>query len=145
MFDDFLICVVIVGLGFVLVMGMLGSFVVWWCMVYFGDLILYVVILGVVFSFVFVMLFYLGMLVVVVGMVLLVVWLIGCGQGMDIVLGVIVYLVLVMGLVVVSFIFSLCVSLDSFLFGDIFVVMCVDLLWIWGGGLLVLGLLVWCW
>ncbi|MTH64616.1 metal ABC transporter permease [Paracoccus shanxieyensis] len=145
MLDDFLIRAVIAGLGLVLATGTLGSFVVWRRMAYFGDSTSHAAILGVALSFAFAMPFYLGTLAVAVGMALLVAWLTGRGQGMDTVLGVIAHSALAMGLVAASFIPSLRVSLDSFLFGDILAVTRADLLWIWGGGLLVLGLLVWRW
>jgi zinc transport system permease protein len=49
------------------------------------------------------------------------------------------------GLVAVSFVPSLRVNLESYLFGDILAVSRADLIWIWSGAILVLGLLIWRW
>lgn len=145
MLDDFLTRAVIAGLGLVLATGTLGSFVVWRRMAYFGDSTSHAAILGVALSFAFAMPFYLGTLLVAVGMALLVAWLTGRGQGMDTVLGVIAHTALATGLIAASFIPALRVNLDAFLFGDILAVTRSDLGWIWGGAIAVLGLLIWRW
>ncbi|MFT4013813.1 MAG: iron chelate uptake ABC transporter family permease subunit [Paracoccus sp. (in: a-proteobacteria)] len=145
MLDDFLTRAVIAGLGLVLATGTLGSFVVWRRMAYFGDSTSHAAILGVALSFAFAMPFYLGTLLVAVGMAVLVAWLTGRGQGMDTVLGVIAHSALATGLLAASFIPSLRVNLDAFLFGDILAVTRADLAWIWGGAAAVLALLVWRW
>lgn len=68
----------LVGIMFVCVVGLLGLFVVWCCMFYFGDMLVYVLLFGVVFGLLLdVNLFY----VVIVVMLLLVgglVWLEKC-------------------------------------------------------------------
>lgn len=145
MLDDFLTRAVIAGLGLVLATGTLGSFVVWRRMAYFGDSTSHAAILGVALSFAFAMPFYLGTLLVAVGMALLVAWMTGRGQGMDTVLGVIAHSALATGLLAASFIPALRVNLDAFLFGDILAVTRGDLAWIWGGAVAVLGLLLWRW
>ncbi len=145
MLDDFLTRAVVAGLGVVLATGTLGSFVVWRRMAYFGDSTSHAAILGIALSFAFAMPFYLGTLLVAVAMAVAVAWLTGRGQGMDTVLGVIAHSALAVGLLAASFIPALRVNLDAFLFGDILAVTRADLVWIWGGAALVLGLLIWRW
>lgn len=145
MLDDFLIRALLAGLGLVLATGTLGCFVVWRRMAYFGDSTAHAAILGVALSFVFAMPFYMGTLLVAVAMALAVAWLTARGQGMDTVLGVIAHSALALGLVAASFIPALRLNLESFLFGDILAVSRGDLLWIWGGAVLVLSLLIWRW
>ncbi|MDS9466049.1 iron chelate uptake ABC transporter family permease subunit [Paracoccus sp. MBLB3053] len=145
MLDDFMFRALFAGLGLVLATGTLGSFVVWRRMAYFGDSTAHAAILGVALSFAFAMPFYVGTLAVAVAMALLVAWLTARGQGMDTVLGVVAHSALALGLVAASLIPSLRVNLESFLFGDILAVTRSDLLWIWGGAALVLGVLLWRW
>ncbi|MFC3569381.1 metal ABC transporter permease [Paracoccus sp. TOH] len=145
MLDDFLTRAVLAGLGLVLATGALGSFVVWRRMAYFGDSTAHAAILGVALSFAFSLPIYLGTLGVAVAMALIVAQLTARGQSMDTVLGVLAHSALALGLVGVSFVPSLRTGLDAFLFGDILAVTRADLAWIWGGALLVLGLLVWRW
>lgn len=72
MLDDFFVCVILVGIGVVIVVVFLGCFVVWWCMVYFGDVISYVVIFGIVLVLVLNIFVFIGVLVIVLVMVLIV-------------------------------------------------------------------------
>ncbi|MBD9525615.1 iron chelate uptake ABC transporter family permease subunit [Paracoccus sp. PAR01] len=145
MLDDFMIRALLAGLGLVLATGTLGSIVVWRRMAYFGDSTAHAAILGVALSFAFALPFYLGTLAVAVAMALAVAWLSARGQGVDTVLGVISHSALAAGLVAVSFVPSLRVNLESYLFGDILAVSRADLIWIWSGAILVLGLLIWRW
>lgn len=145
MLDDFLTRAVLAGLGLVLATGTLGSFVVWRRMAYFGDSTSHAAILGVALSFALSMPFYLGTVSVAVAMALTVAWLTGRGQSMDTVLGVIAHSALAVGLLAASFIPELRLNLESFLFGDILAVTKPDLAWIWGGSLVVLGVLIWRW
>ncbi|QFG35263.1 zinc transport system permease protein [Paracoccus pantotrophus] len=145
MLDDFLTRAVLAGLGLVLATGALGSFVVWRRMAYFGDSTAHAAILGVALSFVFSLPIYLGTLAVAVAMALIVAQLTARGQSMDTVLGVMAHSALALGLVGVSFVPSLRVGLDAFLFGDILAVTRTDLAWIWAGAAAVLGLLIWRW
>ncbi len=145
MLDDFLTRAILAGLGLVLATGALGSFVVWRRMAYFGDSLSHAAILGVALSFVSPVPLYLGTLLVAGVMAVLVTWLSGRGHALDSVLGVIAHSSLALGLVAVSFVPSLRVDLQAFLFGDILAVGRCDLAWIWGGALAVLGVLIWRW
>ena len=64
---------------------------------------------------------------------------------MDTVLGVLAHSALAFGLVAVSFLQGVRIDLMAYLFGEILAVGPVDLTVIWGGALLVLGLLWWRW
>lgn len=145
MLDDFLIRAALAGLGLVLATGALGSFVVWRRMAYFGDATSHAAILGVALSFAFSLPIYLGTLGVAVAVALIVARLTGRGQAMDTVLGVLAHGALALGLVAASFVPGLRSGLDAFLFGDILAVSRADLVWIWSGAALVLGLLIWRW
>ncbi|KGJ04786.1 zinc transport system permease protein [Paracoccus halophilus] len=145
MLDDFLTRAILAGLGLVLVTGALGSFVVWRRMAYFGDATAHATILGVALSFAFSAPLYLGTLGVALAVALIVAHLSARGQTVDTVLGVLAHGALALGLVAASFVPSLRSDLDAFLFGDILLVSRADLVWIWGGAALVLGLLVWRW
>lgn len=145
MLDDFLIRAVLAGLGLTLATGALGSFVVWRRMAYFGDSTAHASILGVAISVAFGFSIYAGTLGVALIMALLVSALAARGHAMDTVLGVLAHSALAVGLVAISFVPSVRVDLSSYLFGDILAVGRSDLLWIWGGSLLILALLIWRW
>ncbi|SDE58242.1 zinc transport system permease protein [Paracoccus isoporae] len=145
MFDDFLIRAAIAGLGVVLAAGPLGCFVVWRRMAYFGDATAHAAILGVALSLALGAPVYLGTIGVAVVMGWLVAHLAGRGEAVDTALGVLAHGALAFGLVAASLIPGLRNDLNAWLFGDILMVQHADLLWVWGGATLVLGLLIWRW
>lgn len=145
MLDDFLTRALLAGLGMVLATGPLGCFVVWRRMAYFGDSTAHAAILGVALSFAFGISIYLGTLGAALAMAFGVAALAARGLAMDTILGVLAHAALATGLVAIAFVPDLRVDLGAFLFGDILAVSRQDLLWIWGGAALVLGLLIWRW
>lgn len=145
MWDDFLIRAALAGLGLALAVGPLGSFVVWRRMAYFGDATAHAAVLGVALAFATGLPIYAGTLAVALAMAATVSALAGRGQAMDTALGVLAHAALAFGLVAVSFLPGVRVDLSAFLFGDILAVDRGDLAWVWGGALVVLGLLVWRW
>ncbi len=145
MLDDFLVRAALAGFGLALAAGPLGCFVVWRRMAYFGDSTAHAAILGVALSLAFGVSIYAGTLAVALAMALMVSALVGRGHAMDTLLGVAAHSALALGLVAASFVPDLRVDLTAFLFGDILAVGRGDLLWIWGGALVVLGLLIWRW
>lgn len=145
MLDDFMTRAVLAGLGLVLAAGPLGCFVVWRRMAYFGDATAHAAILGVAMAFAFGVSIYLGTLAVALAMAVLVATLTGRGHAMDTMLGVLSHSALAIGLVAASFVPNLRVDLSAFLFGDILAVGRSDLIWIWGGAIAVLALLIWRW
>lgn len=143
--DDFLVRAALAGLGVALAAGPLGCFVVWRRMAYFGEATAHAAILGVALSLALSTDIFIGTLAVALLMALSVTALTGRGLAMDTALGVLAHAALAFGLVGVSFLHGVRVDLSAYLFGDILAVGRGDLLFIWGGALAVLGLLVWRW
>ena len=145
MLDDFTTRALLAGIGLALATGPLGSFVVWRKMAYFGDATSHAAILGVALALAFQVPLTVGVLGVALAMALTVSTLAAKGWAMDTTLGVLAHSALAFGLVAISFVPGVRTDLSAYLFGDILVVSRMDLALIWGGSLLVLGLLVWRW
>jgi zinc transport system permease protein len=144
--DDFLTRALIAGLGVALVTGPLGVFVVWRRMAYFGDTLAHSALLGVALGFVLGI--NLNLSVIVLGMVLaLLLFAMSNNRQLsqDTQLGIIAHSALSLGLVVMAFQTTVRVDLMGYLFGDILAVTASDLLWIWGGGVGVVLILVLIW
>jgi len=86
-----------------------------------------------------------GTLIVALTMALTVSTLAAKGWAMDTTLGVLAHSALAFGLVAISYVPGVRADLSSYLFGDILAVTPMDLGFIWGGAVIVLGLLVWRW
>lgn len=145
MLDDFLVRAMLASVGVAVAAAPLGCFVIWRRMAYFGDATAHAAVLGVALSLAFSMPIFAGVLVVCLLMAITVSSLSGRGFAMDTLLGVASHSSLAIGLVAVSFLSGVRIDLMSYLFGDILAVGKTDLLVIWGGALLVLGLIVWRW
>lgn len=145
MLDDFIIRAAMAGLGTALAAGPLGCFVVWRRMAYFGDATAHASILGVALALGFALPIFPGVLVVALGMAAIVAVLSARGHAVDTVLGVLAHSALAIGLVAISFVPSVRVDLNAYLFGDIFLVSTAELTMIWAGALAVLALLAWRW
>ncbi|PTX54312.1 zinc transport system permease protein [Litoreibacter ponti] len=143
--DSFLTRAALAGLGVALAAAPLGCFVVWRRMAYFGDATAHASILGVALALGFDISVFTGALVVALAMATTVSTLTGRGYAMDTLLGVMAHSALAFGLVAVSFIDGVRIDLMAYLFGDILAVGRGELAVIWGGALLVLGLLAWRW
>lgn len=145
MLDDFLVRAALAGLGLSLATGPLGSFVVWRRMAYFGDATSHAAILGVALALATGLPVVAGTLVIALAMAVTVATLAARGWAMDTTLGVLAHSALAFGLVAVSFVPGARTDLSAWLFGDILAVSRADLGFIWGGAVLVLGLLAWRW
>ncbi|WP_333868922.1 iron chelate uptake ABC transporter family permease subunit [Cypionkella sp.] len=145
MIDDFLIRAGLAGLGLAVATGPLGSFVVWRRMAYFGDATSHAAILGVAMALALHLPIAAGTLIVALTMALTVSTLAAKGWAMDTTLGVLAHSALAFGLVAISYVPGVRADLSSYLFGDILAVTPMDLGFIWGGAVIVLGLLVWRW
>jgi zinc transport system permease protein len=143
--DSFLIRAALAGLGVALAAAPLGCFVVWRRMAYFGDATAHAAILGVAIALAMSMPVFAGALVMALVMGVAVTVLSHRGLAVDTALGVLAHSSLAFGLVAVSFLTNVRVDLVAFLFGDILAVSQTDLLVIWTGAALVVGLLVWRW
>jgi zinc transport system permease protein len=145
MLSDFLVRAALAGIGLSLAAGPLGCFVVWRRMAYFGDATAHAAILGVALALAFSVSIFTGTLGVALLMALTVSTLVGRGWAIDTTLGVLAHSALAFGLIAISFVHGVRVDLEAYLFGDILAVTRTDLMFIWIGAALVLGLLVWRW
>ncbi|TWH76228.1 zinc transport system permease protein [Azomonas agilis] len=143
---EFLVNALIAGLVLALVAGPLGSFVVWRRMAYFGDTLSHAALFGVALGL---LLDISPMLAVTLGCVLLAVVLVLLQQrqplASDTLLGILAHSTLSLGLVTLSFMREIRIDLMGYLFGDLLAVTSDDLLWMLGGSLLVLVLLLYLW
>ena len=145
MLDDFLVRAALAGVGTALAAGLLGCFVVWRRMAYFGDATAHAAVLGVALALLFGSSITLGVAVVALAMGVLIHGLSGQGTSMDTMLGVLSHGALALGLVAVTLIPGQRIDLDAYLFGDVLAVTRSDLAVIWGGGALVVAVLWWHW
>lgn len=134
------------GLGVAAVAGPLGAFVVWRRMAYFGDTLAHSALLGVALGFLLDINLNLAIVVLCVGLALVLVAL----QkkqiiATDTLLGILAHSSLSLGLVAVSFLDNIRIDLMAYLFGDLLAIGQTDLYWIYGGGLIVMALLVTFW
>lgn len=145
MFDDFFTRATLAGLGASLAAAPLGCFVVWRRMAYFGDATAHASILGVALALALQTSVFLGVLSVALLMAITVSGLSGRGVATDTLLGVMAHSALAIAMVAVSFLSGVRIDLMAYLFGDILAVGKTDLAVIWGGAVIVLGLLSWRW
>ncbi|MFA8441910.1 metal ABC transporter permease [Yoonia sp.] len=145
MLDDFMVRATLAGVGVAFAAAPLGCFVVWRRMAYFGDATAHAAILGVALALALDMSIFAGTVAVALIMALTVTHLAGRGYAMDTLLGVLAHSALAFGLVAVSFLSGMRIDLMAYLFGDILAVSRMDLLVIWSGAALVVGMLVWRW
>lgn len=145
MLDDFMTRASLAGVGVAFAAAPLGCFVVWRRMAYFGDATAHAAILGVALSLALEMSIFPGVMMVALVMAVTVTLLAGRGYAMDTLLGVLAHSALAFGLVAVSFLSGIRIDLMAYLFGDILAVSRADLLVIWGGAALVVGLIAWRW
>lgn len=145
MLDDFFTRAIIAGIGLALVTGPLGCFIVWRRMAYFGDTMAHSALLGVALSLVLQVNMTLGVFIIaaaVAGALLL----LQRRQTLstDALLGILSHSALAIGLVV-AFLSGIRVDLMGFLFGDILAVSVTDIVTIYLGGLVILGVLLGMW
>jgi len=145
MLDDFLVRAGLAAVGLSLATGPLGAFVVWRRMAYFGDATSHAAVLGVALALATDLPIGLGTLTVALAMAVTVAGLSARGWAMDTTLGVLAHSALAFGLVAISFFPAVRTDLSSYLFGDILAVSRTDLVLVWLGALVVLGLLAWRW
>ncbi|WP_424984112.1 zinc ABC transporter permease subunit ZnuB [Maritalea sp. S77] len=145
-FDDFFMRALIAGIGFALVTGPLGCFIVWRRMAYFGDTMAHSALLGVALSFVFNLNLMVGVIAVAL-MVSFALLILEKRQSLsaDALLGILSHSTLALGLVIVSLMTSVRIDLMGLLFGDILAVTTVDIQMVYGLGAIVLAILIWFW
>lgn len=143
---EFLLPAFLSGIGIALLAGPLGSFVVWRKMAYFGDTLAHASLLGLSLGFLFDINLNLALVVCCIGIALVLVAL--QRQKLvatDTLLGILAHSSLSLGLVAVSFLDNVRIDLMSYLFGDLLSVNTTDLIYIYSGVAVVLGLLILIW
>lgn len=144
--DDFLVRALAGGIGLAVLGGPLGSFIVWRRMAYFGDTLAHSGLLGVALGLLLGISQSLGVALVCVLLALVLVLLQRQRQlASDTLLGILAHTALSLGLVALAFLETVRVDLVSYLFGDILAVSSQDLIWIWGGGAVILTTLLVLW
>ena len=146
MLDDFLVRALLAGVGIALVAGPLGCFVVWRRMAYFGDTMAHSGLLGVALGLLMGIDPSIGVLIVTLTVAVILTLLQRFKiVSTDTLLGILSHGALSVGLVAISFMAWLRVDLMAFLFGDILAVSKPDVIVVYIGGALILGLLMLIW
>ncbi|MBF0188002.1 MAG: zinc ABC transporter permease subunit ZnuB [Magnetococcales bacterium] len=146
MTDPFLFSAWLAGIGVALVAGPLGCFIIWRRMAYFGDTMAHSALLGVALAFLMEWNITAAVAGVTVTLAILLVLLQNQNWiSVDTLLGILSHSALSIGLVTIGLMTWLRVDLMGFLFGDVLAVEPTDLVWIYGGGFLVLAILVVIW
>ncbi|OEY65866.1 zinc ABC transporter permease subunit ZnuB [Marinobacter sp. X15-166B] len=144
--DDFFWRALLGGVGVALVAGPLGCFVVWRRLAYFGDTLAHSALLGIALGFLLQIPLNLGIVVTSVALALVLVILARSRTlATDTLLGILAHSALAIGLVTLSFMPNVRVDLNGYLFGDLLAMSRHDLMWIYGGAVLIVALLVWLW
>ncbi|PWQ94512.1 iron chelate uptake ABC transporter family permease subunit [Leucothrix arctica] len=144
--DEFIIRAMIAGSLVAAVAGLLGVFVVWRRMAFFGDTLSHSALLGVAIG----MLLNIGFMVGVVASTLLVGIILFLFQRQqrvsnDALLGILAHSGLSLGLIALSFVQTQNVNVEEWLFGDVLSVTWDDVTWIALTLVLVVGVMAWLW
>ncbi len=144
--DDFMIRSLAAGVGVALAAGPLGSFVVWRRMAFFGDALSHSALLGVVFGMILGINHTIGIVILAV----LFSFFIAQMQrqkyySTDTILGIMAHGSLAFGLVAISLQDGATVNLMGFLFGDILATSMLDIIWIYAGLAVTLGVMFYIW
>jgi len=143
---EFILPALIAGIGIAVLAGPLGSFVVWRKMAYFGDTLSHASLLGIALGFLFNINLNLALVICCLALAVILVSLQKQKVvATDTLLGILAHSALSLGLVAVSFLDHVRIDLMAYLFGDLLAVTTTDLLWIYGGGIIVMGLLITLW
>ncbi|MDO6705737.1 zinc ABC transporter permease subunit ZnuB [Photobacterium sp. 1_MG-2023] len=143
---EFMLPAFAAGIGISMLAGPLGSFVVWRKMAYFGDTLSHASLLGIALGFLFNINLNLALMICCLTLAVILVSLQKQRViATDTLLGILAHSALSLGLVAISFMDHIRIDLMAYLFGDLLAVSTEDLIWIYGGGALVLGLLIVLW
>lgn len=144
--EDFLWRALLGGVGIALIAGPLGCFIVWRRMAYFGDTLAHSALLGIALGFLWGLDLKLSTLIVSLTLAALLILLQQQKRlATDTSLGILAHSALALSLVILAFIPGLRIDLSAYLFGDLLAVNRLDLYWIYAGGLVLLGLLLFMW
>ncbi len=146
MFDDFFTRALIAGIGVALVAGPLGCFIVWRRLAYFGDTLSHAALLGVALALLLEIDIPLAVFLVCAGVAVALMLLQRyAALSSDSLLGLLAHSALALGLVCLAFMTWVRIDLMGLLFGDILAVSKTDIAIIYGGGAIVLAVLVAIW
>ena len=134
------------GVGLAVVAAPLGCFVVWRRMAYYGEAVAQAGLIGIAAGLALSLNLTVSVLAVTLAVSML---LVGLSRQQlvpfDSLLGLLAHAGLAVGVIAASLARGPQLDLMAFLFGDIFAVSASDLAWIYGGGALALGALIWVW
>ncbi len=146
MLDDVLIRAAIAGIGVALIAAPLGCFIVWRQMAYFGAAIAHSGLLGVAAGLLLAIDPIIGVIAVTLGVAAILTLLRRPSSlPQDTILGILAHVALAGGLIAASVLGGNEFDLMGTLFGEILSVSDSDLLWIYGGGAVILAATTWIW
>ena len=143
--EPFLINAILAGFAVAVITGVMGCFVVWRRMAYFGDSLAHSGLLGVAFGFALGIAVNAGIIIICSIFALLLVWLQQKRVlATDTLLGILAHSALALGMVTIS-VMGRRIDLHSILFGDILTITRPELWWIYIGGAIVVIMLLTNW
>lgn len=144
--EPFLIRALLAGIGLALVAAPLGCLVVWRRMSYFGSTVAHAGLLGVALGIMLRIDLTIGVIAVSLAIGALLI-LLERQQALpvDTLLGLLSHAALAAGLVAASKLAGQRLDLMGYLFGDILAVTTTDLVWVWGGGAVIAGIVAVLW
>lgn len=144
MYLEFMWIAACAAVGMAIMAGVLGCFVVWRRMAYFGDALSHASVLGVAISLGFGFSVYLGVAGIACLVAVLLWGFLGSQHSTDSLLGVISHGALAIGLISAA-LWGNGISLEAVLFGDILVLEWRDALYIWAGVGVICCYVLWRW
>ena len=143
--EPFLINAILAGVAVAVITGVMGCFVVWRRMAYFGDSLAHSGLLGVALGFALGIAVNVGIILICSVFALLLLWLQHKEVlATDTLLGILAHSALALGMVTIS-VMGRRIDLHSILFGDILTVTRPELWWIYIGGAIVIIMLLMNW
>ena len=146
MLDDFFTRALLAGVGLAVIVGPLGCLIIWRQMAFFGDTLAHAALLGIALAVMADLSPMIGVPVVTVAScVALLVAKNSQRLSSDTILAILAHSTLACGLVLITISGSRAVNVNGLLFGDILAVSKTDLMVIYGGGALIMGIIFWQW
>ena len=143
--EPFLVNAILAGFAVAVITGVMGCFVVWRRMAYFGDSLAHSALLGVALGFAVGIAVNIGLILICSVFALLLLWLQQKKVlATDTLLGILAHSALSLGMVTIS-VMGQRIDLHSILFGDILTVTRPELWWIYIGGAIVIIMLLMNW
>jgi len=143
--EPFLINAILAGVAVAIITGVMGCFVVWRRMAYFGDSLAHSALLGVALGFAVGIALNVGIIIICSVFALLLLWLQQKKVlATDTLLGILAHSALSLGMVTIS-VMGRRIDLHSILFGDILTITRPELWWIYIGGAIVIIMLLMNW